>query len=208
MSKHTIASLLIGAAALALAAIPASAKTLMVGPTNVTQPFIYKCGSTVTTIIDIGDESEHVTSAVYSTTPGGGEGGEFDKTPVLSTNVTLPDGACLDAHFSVLVGSGNFYGTSDMAMFQVTLTPLTGATGPVHMFGHYETPYGIKSPAVALGAEPDADEMGANFFQHVGTGKHDVPAGNYRVDVWWAGSPLGFPGATASNFILKLYTRR
>jgi len=205
---RTLSFLLIGAAAAALSG-QAQAKTFMIG-TDTPEPFIYTCNSTVTNIIDVGDESQHTTKAVYSTTPGGGEGGEFDKTPILSTRVALTDGACLDAHFSALLGGANFYGVSPMAVFQVTLTNLSTGAGPVHMFGHYETPYGIKSPAVAIGAEPDSDEIGANFFQHVGQGKHDVPPGTYRVDVWWAGAPTAGinAGATGSAFVLKLYQRR
>lgn len=209
MTQRKIASLLIGAAALALAGTaPAEAKTFLNGDIT-TDPFVYNCASTVTNIVDVGDEGQHVTAAVFGTTPGGGEGKQFDKTPVLSTKVALTDGACLDAHLSVLVGGSAFYGTSSMAMFQVTLTNLTTGAGPFHMFGHYENPYGFASPAVALGAEPDVDNMGANFFEHVGTGKHDIPPGTYQVDVWWAGSPIGpGAGATGAAFVLKLYTRR
>jgi hypothetical protein len=198
--------LLTGAAALVLSGA-ADAKTFMTDEIT-TDPFIYNCASTVTNIIDVGDESQHFTTAVFGSTPGGGEGKQFDKTPILSTKVALTQGACLDAHFSAAIGGADFYGVSPMAMFQVTLTPSTGGP-PVHMFGHYETPYGFASPAIAVGAEPDTDEIGANFFEHVGTGKHDVPPGTYQVDVWWAGSPLGpGVGATGSAFVLKLYTRR
>jgi hypothetical protein len=201
----TFSILLIGAAAAALSG-QAQAKSFLIGTTPV--PFVYNCTSSVQTIVDVGDEGQHTTKAVYGSTPGGGEGGQFDKTPILSTRVTLTDGACLDAHFSAEMGGQDLYGTSQMAMFQVTLTNLQTGAGPVHMFGHYETPYGIASPAVALGPEPDVDEIGANFFQHVGTGRHDVPAGVYRVDVWWAGSPFTGPtsAATGSAFVLKLYT--
>lgn len=199
--------LLIGAAALALSG-QAQAKTFLNGDTT-SQPFVYNCASTVTNIIDVGDEGQHTTAAVFGTNPGGGEGGQFDKTPVLSTKVVLTDGACLDAHLSALVGGPNFYGTASLAMFQVTLTNLSTGAGPFHMFGHYEQPYFINSPAIAIGSEPDVDQMGANFFEHVGQGKHDIPPGTYRVDVWWAGSPTGpGPGATGAAFVLKLYTRR
>lgn len=204
MSKTSF--LLTGAAVLALSST-ADAKSFMVNNT-VIDPFIYNCASTVTNIIDVGDESQHFTTAVFGSTPGGGEGKQFDKTPILSTKVVLTQDACLDAHFSAAIGGADFYGVSPMAMFQVTLTPTTGGA-PIHMFGHYETPYGFASPAIAVGAEPDTDEIGANFFEHVGTGKHDIPPGVYQVDVWWAGSPLGpGVGATGSAFVLKLYTRR
>lgn len=207
MTQRKIASLLIGAAAFALAGT-AQAKTFLNNDIT-TDPFVYNCASTVTNIIDVGDEGQHITTAVFGSGPGGGEGGQFDKTPVLSTKVVLTSGACLDAHLSALVGGPAFYGTSSMAMFQVTLTNLTTGGAPVHMFGHYENPYGFPSPAVAIGSEPDVDQMGANFFEHVGTGKHDIAPGTYRVDVWWSGSPVGpGAGATGAAFVLKLYTRR
>jgi hypothetical protein len=200
--------LLIGAAAFALSG-GAEAKTFLTGSNSTADPFVYNCASTVTNIIDVGDEGQHTTTAVFGSAPGGGEGGEFDKTPILSTKVALTDGACLDAHLSALVGGPDFYGVSSMAFFQVTLTDLINGGPPVHMFGHYETPYGFPSPAVAMGAEPDVDNMGANFFEHVGTGKHDIKPSTYRVDVWWAGSPVGpGAGATGAAFVLKLYTRR
>ena len=91
-------------------------------------------------------------------------------------------------------------------MFQVTLTPATGAA-PQHMFGHYETPYGTYGPAVAIEAERDVDQFSANFFQSVGFLQGDVPPGTYRVDVWWAGGPVGGGGAIGGAFVLKLYHR-
>lgn len=164
----------------------------------------YKCKGPVNLVTDVGDENLHTTSAVFGTSPGGGEGKQFDPRPILSTNVTLQNGQCLDAHLSAMMGGPNFYGASSLALFQVTLS------GPVplqHMYGHYETPYGFASPAIALGAEPDVDMLGANFIQHVGTGTHDVPPGNYKVNVWWAGAP-GAGGAIGAAFILKLYSSK
>jgi len=79
------------------------------------------------------------------------------------------------------------------------------------MVGHFETPYGIPSPAVALEAERDVDMLSANFFQRVGTAPHDVPPGVYNVDVFWAGGPPGAPpqhGAIGAAFVLKLYLRQ
>src|SRR4029077_3894574 len=102
------------------------------------------------------------------------------KGPVLCTKGALAKGTCLNAHLSAIVGSGQLYGRSRLALFQVTLTPASG--GARHMVGHYETPYGIPSPAVALQAENDVDMLGANFFQMVGTGVHEVPPGTYSVD--------------------------
>jgi hypothetical protein len=145
----------------------------------------------------------------YAIAPGGGEGGQFDKTPVLSTKVTLVQGMCLDAHVSAIVGSKQSYGPSALTLFQVALTRPTPPFGPRHMVGHYHTPYGIPSPAVALEAEHDVDMFAANFFQRVGTGPHEVPPGNYNVDVFWAGAPPGVTpsGAIGAAFVLKLYLR-
>ena len=156
-------------------------------------------------VIEVGDESLRFTPAVFGTSPGGGEGAQFDKTPVLSTKVELREGACLNAHLSAIVGSGQAYGTSNLTLFQVTLTPTSGAGGgPRHMVGHFEPPFGGSSPAVALEAERDVDMYASNFFQKVGKGPHEVPPGPYQVDVWWAGGPNP-GGAIASTFILKLY---
>jgi hypothetical protein len=164
-----------------------------------------QCRGPIALVTDVGFEGLKTTSANYGASPGGGEGGRFDKTPVLSTRVELREG-CLNAHFSALVGSKQTYGVSAITMFQVTLTP-AGGGGPQHMYGHYETPYGIPSPAVALEAERDVDEFAANFFQRIGNDKAngDVPPGVYRVDVWWAGGPVGGGGAIGAAFVLKLY---
>lgn len=168
------------------------------------------CQGPITQVIDVGDESLRATKAVFGTNPGGGEGGQFDKTPVLSAPVKLVQGSCLDAHLSAIIGGKPTYGSvSPLALFQVSLTRVSPALGPLHMVGHYETPYGIKSPAVALEAERDVDMVAANFFQRVGTGPHEVPPGNYRVDVWWAGAPPPATpgGAIGAAFVLKLYVR-
>ena len=170
------------------------------------------CQGPITQVIDVGDESLRATKAVFGTNPGGGEGAQFDKTPVLSTAVKLAQGACLDAHLSAIIAGKPTYGSvSPLALFQVSLTRLNPppVLGPRHMVGHYETPYGIKSPAVALEAERDVDMVAANFFQRVGTGPHEVPPGNYRVDVWWAGAPPPATpgGAMGAAFVLKLYLR-
>jgi hypothetical protein len=163
-----------------------------------------ECRGPIALVTDVGFEGLKTTSANYGVPAGGGEGGRFDKTPVLSTRVELREG-CLNAHFSALVGSRQTYGVSAITMFQVTLTPTGG--GPQHMYGHYETPYGVPSPAVALEAERDVDELAANFFQRIGKDKAngDVPPGVYRVDVWWAGGPVGGGGAIGAAFVLKLY---
>lgn len=166
------------------------------------------CSGPISRVIDVGDESLRFTSAVFGTNPGGGEGAQFDKTPVLSAKVRLGQGACLNAHVSAIIGSQQTYGVSRMALFQVTLTRLDPepVIGPQHMVGHYETPFGLSSPAVALEAERDVDMYASNFFQRVGEGKHEVPPGTYRVDVWWAGAP-DFGGAIGAGFVLKLYLR-
>jgi hypothetical protein len=170
---------------------------------------VYGCSGAVARVIDVGNEGLLTTSAVFGSSPGGGEGGQFDKTPILTTKVQLADGACLDAHLSAIVGSKQTYGSigvSNLALFQVTLTGSNNL--PRHMYGHYETPYGQASPAVALEAERDVDMVAANFFQRVGKAPHDVPPGVYRVDVWWAGAPPGAAGgAIGAAFVLKLYLR-
>lgn len=163
------------------------------------------CTGRISQVIDVGFEGMKFTSAVFGSNPGGGEGGQFDKTPVLSTELKLDDGACLNAHLSAIVGSGQAYGTSNLTLFQVTLTPTSvPAGGPRHMVGHFEPPFGGSSPAVALEAERDVDMYASNFFQKVGKGPHEVPPGSYRVDVWWAGGPNP-GGALGAAFILKLY---
>jgi hypothetical protein len=166
------------------------------------------CNGPIARVLDIAFEGIKTTSAVFGSSPGGGEGGQFDKTPVLSTKVELDKETCLNAHLSVMVGSGQLYSRSRMALFQVTLT---GSNfGPRHMVGHYETPFGRPSPAVAIESERDVDMLAANFFQRVGDQKHDVPPGSYRVDVWWAGAPPGSAvptGVIGAAFVLKLYLR-
>ena len=178
------------------------------GNTEAPEAPILGCSGAITRVLDVAYEGTKATSAVFGSNPGGGEGGQFDKTPVLTTKVELGGEACLDAHLSVIVGNGRIYGRSPMALFQVTLTPANG--GPRHMVGHYETPFGRPSPAVAIESERDVDMLAANFFQRVGDQKHDVPPGSYRVDVWWAGAPPGSAipgGAFGAAFVLKLYLR-
>jgi hypothetical protein len=168
------------------------------------------CKGRVSLVLDAADEAVHVTPAIFGTGPGGGEGGQFDPTPVLTIRgVTLDDDECLNAHLSVIVGSAQTYGVAPLALFQVTLTPSNGTGPPRHMIGHYPTPYGIPSPAVALEAERDVDMLSANFFQGVGPdSEHGVPPGTYDVDVWWAGAPPGVPGGgLGAAFVLKLYLR-
>lgn len=160
------------------------------------------CTGPLYLVLDTGNEDLKFTSANYFSMPGGGEGGGFDKTPVLSGTVTLRRGMCLNAHVSAIIGSKQAYGVAALTMLQVTLTPASG--GPRHMVGHFERPFGRPSPAVALEAERDVDMYASNFFQKVGTGKHELPPGNYRVDVWWSGAGPG--GAIGAAFVLKLYT--
>jgi len=161
------------------------------------------CRGPITQVLDAADENVRFTAANYFTNPGGGEGAGFDKTPLLTTKVQLAAGTCMDAHLSAIVGSKQTYGVAPLAMFQVTLTPSGG--GPRHIVGHYHTPFGRPSPAVALEAERDVDMLGSNFFQRVGSAPHDVPPGVYRVDVWWSGAGPG--GAIGAAFVLKLYMR-
>lgn len=171
------------------------------------EPAELGCTGRITRVIDVGYEGLKFTPAVFGSSPGGGEGGQFDKTPILSTRIELEDDACLNAHVSAIVGSGETYGTSNLTLFQVTLTPTSGAGGgPRHMVGHFENPYGGSSPAVALQAERDVDMYASNFFQKIGKGPHEVPPGPYQVDVWWAGGPNP-GGAIGAAFILKLYVQ-
>ena len=193
------------------AAAQQAAKPGAPAPAPVPAPLVLGCRGPVSHVLDTAFEGVKFTSAVYGTSPGGGEGRQFDPTPVLSTRVTLAAGDCLDAHVSAIVGSRQTYGVSNLAVFQVTLTriPPPGPAGtPRHMVGHYDTPWGVlpPSPAVALEAERDVDMYASNFFQRVGTGPHEVPPGLYRVDVWWAGGPNP-GGAIGAAFVLKLYLR-
>ena len=157
------------------------------------------CRGPIKQVTDIADENTRSTPANFFTNPGGGEGGGFDKTPLLTTRVSLKAG-CLNAHLDAIVGS-QLYGIAGLTMFQVTLTPANG--GPRHMVGHFEHPFGSNSPAVATEAERDVDMFAANFFQKVGKGPHEIPPGVYRVDVWWSGAGAG--GAIAFSAVLKLY---
>jgi len=167
-----------------------------------------RCTGPITGVSDVGFEGVKTTGFNWINVTGGGESGRFDPTPVLSTSVNLVAGTCLNAHLSAMVGSRQTYGPgiASITMFQVTLTPQGGL--PQHMYGHFETPYGIYGPAVALEAEKDVDMLGSNFFQRVGFGPGDVLPGVYRVDVWWSGGPVGGGGAIGADFILKLYTRQ
>jgi hypothetical protein len=162
-----------------------------------------RCAGKIQQVFDVGFEGLKTTMANYAAPAGGGEGGRFDPLPVLSAGVTLTQGTCLNAHFSAIVGSAQTYGGAPLTLFQVTATPV-GSLAPQHLYGHYETPYGVYAPAVATEAERDVDEHASNFFARVGTGPGDLPPGNYRIDVWWAGAG-GPGGALAMAFVLKLY---
>ena len=177
------------------------------GEARATSKTALTCHGPVGQVIDAADDAVNTTPATFGTNPGGGEGGQFDPTPVLSIGgVSLQEGECLNAHLSAIVGGNPTYGVAPLALFQVTLTAEGGS--PRHMVGHYDTPYGIASPAVALEAERDVDMLAANFFQRVGTGTHEIPPGTYTVDVWWAGAPPGVTGGgIGASFVLKLYQR-
>jgi hypothetical protein len=163
-----------------------------------------RCRGPVSLVTDVGFEGVQTTAWNFGAIGGGGEGGRFDPRPVLSTKVELKEG-CLNAHLSALVGSAQTYGTSPITLFQVTLTDPATGFGPAHMYGHFETPWSFYGPSVAIEAETDVDELGANFFQGVGYGPNDVPPGVYVVDVWWAGGLSGPGGAIGAAFVLKLY---
>jgi hypothetical protein len=176
------------------------------GPHNQTMEF--RCSGEISRVEDVGFEGVKVTSANWGASPGGGDGGRYDKTPILSTRVRLEERVCLNAHLSAIVGSRQTYPfVSRMTMFQVTLTPIPNGA-PQHMIGHYDFPYGQYGPAVALSAEYDVDMYASNFFQRVGKERGDVPPGDYQVDVWWAGGPIGGGGAIGAAFVLKLYFRK
>ncbi|SJM92409.1 exported hypothetical protein [Crenothrix polyspora] len=165
------------------------------------------CTGSVRSVNDVAFEGVKTTSYNWISIGGGGEGGRYDKTPVLSTKLKLSSG-CLNAHLSAMVGGATSYGSSysSLTMFQVTLSRFSasGLLGsPIHMVGHYETPYGIYSPAVAMSAEHDVDMLSANFYQNIG--HKPYLAGMYQVDVWWAGGPVGGGGAIGADFVLKLY---
>ncbi len=169
---------------------------------------VNQCRGRIQQVVDVGFENVRTTAWNWSVVGGGGEGGRYDPVPLLTTTVTLVQGTCVNAHFSAIVGSRQTYGPafSALALFQVTLTPLIAGGLPQHMYGHYETPYGVYAPAVAIEAERDVDTFGSNFFTQVGgAAPGSVPPGAYRVDVWWAGGPIGGGGAIGAAFVLKLY---
>lgn len=177
------------------------------GNTGAAAHAVLECKGEVGLVLDIADETLHATPAIFGTFPGGGEGGQFDPVPVLSsTAITLKEGDCINAHFSALIGSAQTYGVAPLTLFQVSLTSPFG--GPVHMVGHFDTPYGIFSPAIALEAERDVDMVASNFFQRIGYGEHETPPGTYTVDVWWAGAPpFTAGGALGAAFVLKIYLK-
>lgn len=191
------------AAALVSTHASAQGKTFLVpgqefAPATVPLP----CKGKVTQVSDLAFENVKTTAWNFGSVGGGGIGGRFDPLPVLSTAVTLQAG-CLNAHFSAMAGS-TLYGVSNMTLFEITLTPPTG--GPlIPMIGHYPTPYGLPSPAVALSAEYDVDMLGANFYLPVGTKVGQVAPGTYKLNVWWAGGPTAAGGAIGAAFVLKLY---
>src|SRR5689334_15360058 len=76
------------------------------------------CTGPITNVLDVGFEGVRTTSAIFGTNPGGGEGGQFDKTPILTTRVTLTKGTCLNAHLSAIAGSKQTYGVSPLTLFQ------------------------------------------------------------------------------------------
>ncbi len=197
---------LLALVAATLVSTPAAAQGksfLVPGQEFAPAPIPLACKGKVTQVADLAYEDVKTTAWNYGSTGGGGIGGRFDKTPVLSTAVTVKAG-CLNAHFSAMAGSQALYGVSNMTLFEITLTPPTG--GPlIPMIGHYPTPYGIPAPAVALSAEYDVDMLGANFYMPVGTAAGQIAPGTYKLNVWWAGGPTAAGGAIGAAFVLKLY---
>src|SRR6266436_6200635 len=84
-------------------------------------PAVLGCRGLITQVMDVAFEGVKFTSANYFTPTGGGQGGGFDKTPVLSTKVTLAQGVCLDAHLRAIVGSKQTYVVAPLTLFQATL---------------------------------------------------------------------------------------
>ena len=168
---------------------------------------VLRCKGRVALVLDAANENLQTTPAIFGAGPGGGVGGQFDPTPILTIpGVSLEDGECLNAHLSMIVGSAQSYGVAPMTLFQVTLTDAAGVI--TTMVGHFNFPFGIASPAVALEAETDVDMLAANFFSKVGFEEREVPPGVYTVDVWWAGAPPFTPGgAIGAAAVLKLYLR-
>lgn len=202
--KQTLAGSLAAVAAVA-ALLPTAAsaqnKTFFVVGQEMPPPAAPPCKGKVTRVQDLANEGVLTTAWNFANTGGGGIGGRFDPIPVLSTGVSLT-GGCLNAHFSAMPGS-QIYGVSNMTLFEITLTTPSGALIP--MIGHYPTPYGLPSPAVAMTAEYDVDMLGANFYLPVGQGAGKIPPGNYKLNVWWAGGPTAAGGAIGAAFTLKLY---
>jgi hypothetical protein len=163
------------------------------------QSGMVECLGPISRVVDVAYEGIKFTPADYTQSPGGGESGRFDRTPVLSTRVSLANNTCLDAHFSALVASKQTFNVAPLAFFQVTLTKLPVGV-PHRMIGHLN----LASPAVMFEPERVVDMYASNFFQRVATGSQ-VPPGVYQVDVWWAGSGPG--GALGADFVLKLYLR-
>jgi len=198
--------------ALLLAAPPAHAQAFLTpgGPLVHNPNFQDRCNGGVRQVSDVGVEGRRFTGWNFGVVGGGGESGRFDPVPVLQTKVALTQG-CINAHFSAIVGSQATYGAAlaPTTLFQVTLSyvdPITGVVGPPqHLYGHWETPYGLYGPAVAIGAERDVDTFGANFFGRIGQASGEFLPGTYIVDVWWAGGFPGGGGALGAAFVLKLY---
>jgi hypothetical protein len=206
MNRFANASLKIATAALAAAVLlpsqaAAQGKTFLVPGQGLAPANPPPCRGKVTQVADLAFENVKTTAWNFGAAGGGGIGGRFDPQPVLSTGVTLQAG-CLNAHFSAMAGS-TIYGVSNMTLFEITLTSASGALIP--LIGHYPTPYGLPSPAVALSAEYDVDMIGSNFYIPVGTTTGAVPPGNYKLNVWWAGGPTAAGGAIGAAFVLKLY---
>ena len=204
-----LAVMAVSAAMLAAPLAHAQAFLTPGGPIKHPQNVEDRCHGGVRLVGDVGVEGRRTTAWNFAAVGGGGESGRFDPVPVLRTSVQLTQG-CLNAHFSAVVGSQITYGAAiaPTALFQVTLQQVVGGIvgPPQHLYGHWETPYGVYGPAVAIGAERDVDPIGANFFGRIGPGPDDFPPGLYIVSVWWAGgNPAAGGGATGAAFVLKLY---
>ncbi len=189
--------------------VPKPAEPGARAPAPVPPSQAYRCAGPVSKVVDLAFEGVKTTTAVFGTSPGGGEGKEYDPIPIFTFTLALKAQTCLNAFLTAAVGGKPTYGfPSPLTFFQVTLTRIATGALPKHMIGHYETPYGIASPGTFIEGEREIEMFSANFFQPVGSGAHAVPAGNYRLDVWWAGAPwfAGPGGAIGTAFVLKLLT--
>lgn len=125
-------------------------------------PSSYSCSGPISQVTDVADENWRSTSAVFGTTPGGGEGKQYDPKPLLTTKIKAGNGTCLNGHLSAIVGNGKIYGVSRLAMFQVTLTPANGS--PRHMVGTLRDTLRDREPCCGAGSGKRCRHAGGELF--------------------------------------------